>query len=81
MKKLNAIALGLATGIIWMVFSVLLVIVSMYTGFASVWVDIMVSIYPGSGPTWLGVLISLPWTFVDGFVGGFLIGWLYNKFA
>ncbi len=81
MQKLNATAFGLAMGIVWMVFSAMLVIISMYTGFASAWVEIMSSIYPGTGATWTGLLISLPWTFVDGFIGAFLVIWLYNKFV
>ena len=81
MKKLNATAFGLALGIIWAVFLFLIVILAMYANWGNAWVELIASVYRGVDVSWTGALISLPWAFVDAFIGGFLVAWLYNKLA
>jgi hypothetical protein len=38
-------------------------------------------IYPGYAITPLGSLIGLVWALIDGFLGGLVFAWLYNKLA
>lgn len=81
MQKLNATALGLALGIIWAVFLFLMVLLAMYANWGNAWVDLISSLYLGVNVSWTGALLALPWAFVDAFIGGFLVAWLYNKLA
>ncbi len=81
MQKLNATAFGLALGIIWAVFLFLVVLLSMYANWGNALVELIGSLYLGVNASWIGALIALPWAFVDAFIGGFLVAWLYNKLA
>ena len=81
MQKLNATAFGLAFGIIWAIFLFLLIVLAMYANWGGEFITLIASIYKGVDVSWIGALIALPWAFVDAFVGGFLIVWLYNKLA
>ena len=81
MQKLNSIAFGLAVGIIWAVFLFLLAILAMYANWGNAWVELIGSVYLGVNVSWTGALLALPWAFVDGFIGAFLVAWLYNKLA
>lgn len=38
-------------------------------------------IYRGYSVSAVGSLIGLGWGLVDGYIGGFVFGWLYNKLA
>ncbi len=81
MQKLNATAFGLALGIIWAVFLFLVVLLSMYANWGNALVELMGSLYLGVNVSWTGALFALPWAFIDAFIGGFLVAWLYNKLA
>jgi len=81
MQKLNAIALGLAMGITFAVFFFLIIMLSMYANWGNAFVGLLGSVYLGVESSWTGALLVLPWAFVDAFIGGFIIAWLYNKFV
>ncbi len=81
MKKLNPMALGLAMGITFAVFFFMIVVISMYANWGGAVVSLLGSLYMGVEATWTGALLVLPWAFVDAFIGGFIMAWLYNKFA
>jgi len=38
------------------------------------------SLYIGYAATLLGSIIGAIWAFVDGFIGGVIVAWLYNAF-
>jgi hypothetical protein len=44
-------------------------------------VNVVSSLYLGYAPTLLGAAIGGAWALVDGFVAGFIIAWLYNRFS
>lgn len=79
MNKLNATAAGLAFGIMWAVSLFFFVIFSILWGYGSEWVTLIGSVYLGVDTTWAGAFIALPWAFVDAFIGGYIVVWLYNK--
>ncbi|MBU0577192.1 bacteriophage holin [Patescibacteria group bacterium] len=81
MNKLNATALGLSFGIIWGLAIALVVIASMYANWGGAFLDVMGSLYIGVESTWLGALYGAVWGFVDGFIGLFLMAWIYNKIS
>ncbi len=77
--KLNAKSLGLAGGVLWGVVMFIMTWLSMFTGYASMWLAMMMDVYPGYDVSVVGSFIGLIYGFIDGFVGLFLIGWLYNR--
>jgi uncharacterized protein involved in cysteine biosynthesis len=79
--KLKPLALGLAIGAFWAAMMFLTTWVSIYTGYAKQFLEIFTEIYPGYSVTPLGSLLVLPYGFVDGFVFGAGVGWLYNRFS
>ncbi len=79
MKKINAVKLGLAMGISFALYFFLLVLFALYFNWGNAFVEVIGSVYRGVDVSWTGALLALPWTFVDFFIGGFLIGWIYNK--
>ncbi len=77
--KLNATALGVAGGIIWGVSMLILTWICMANGYAAMWLEVMASVYPGYNISFGGSIIGLLYGFADGFIGLFILGWLYNR--
>ena len=76
---LNARNLGLSIGILWSAMLFLMTLLSILTGYADAFLRVVASIYPGYGISWGGAFIGLFYALVDGFIGGFIIAWLYNR--
>jgi len=70
-----AIALGFTCGL----GALFLGAAAYYLGWGTEAVDMIGSVYRGYTPTPGGALIGTGWAFVDGFVGGWLFAWIYNK--
>ena len=78
---LMASRLGLAGGVLWGVVMFVCTVVSIYTGYSDVFLNAMKSCYPGYAISWGGAFLGLIYGFVDGFIGLFLLAWLYNIFG
>lgn len=76
---LNPRKLGLAAGIVWGLSMFVCTILAMWTGYSGMFLHMMGSIYPGFTISWLGVFLGAIYGFIDGFVGFFLLGYVYNK--
>jgi hypothetical protein len=76
---LNPIKLGISGGILWGFCMFICTILAIYTGYSAKFLDLMTDIYLGYSISWPGVFIGLAYGFIDGFLGLFLLGWLYNK--
>ena len=76
---LNPKKLGVSGGILWSLCLFICTILSMYTGYASEFLNMMAGAYPGYSISWLGSIIGLFYGFVDAFIGLFLLAWIYNK--
>lgn len=81
MNRLNPTAAGLALGLFWAVSCFILVLLATYMGYALEIVELMGTVYWGVQSSLVGALLALPWAFVDGFIAGFLVVWIYNRFA
>lgn len=81
MNKLDIKALGLTVGIFWGLYCVLLGITSMLFGYGTPLLELLASLYVGYKPTLLGSLAGGLWAFADGFIGGAVVAWLYNRLA
>lgn len=79
--KLNVKAFALTCGILWgltILFCTLWLLAFGYDGHLIKALD---HFYIGYSFTVIGAFIGLAWGFVDGFVGGAIFAWLYNKLA
>ena len=79
--KLNARALAMSLGIIWGVALLVITIISLYSGYAAEFLSLVASFYPGYEVSIPGAVIGLIYAFIDGFIGGYLMAIIYNKFA
>ena len=79
--KLNPKALGLACGILWGAGVLIMGLLAMVCSWAQPVVDVLSVIYLGYGASILGALIGTLWGFVDAFLGGWVLAWLYNKLS
>ncbi|UTC24433.1 bacteriophage holin [Candidatus Comchoanobacter bicostacola] len=77
-QKISPLAFGLSFGILWAIGLVIISILALYTGFAMSMVNVFSTLYLGYELTILGVIIGTLWAFVDAFIGGFLVAYLYN---
>jgi hypothetical protein len=77
--RLRVRALGLAVGIVWALGVLVATLWLIWSG--QVEGPLLIEkLYPGYDLTYLGALVGIIWGFVDGFVAGALIAWLYNQF-
>lgn len=80
--KLSAKGLGLSMGVLWGVTLFVSTLVAVYSGYLSDQLSTMiVGVYPWYELSLAGAFIGLGEGFVDGFVGGVILAWLYNFFA
>jgi phosphotransferase system glucose/maltose/N-acetylglucosamine-specific IIC component len=80
--KLNGKAFALAAAILSGVASFLLTLLSVLTGFAKEFFDIIAPFHPGYSPykhSFIGALISGIWMFVYGYIFGAVFTALYNS--
>ena len=82
MHTLNPKAFALACGTVWGVGVALLAIFTMIHGaYGSTALSILSSVYLGLTDTVPGAIIGGLWGFADGFIGGYAVAYLYNRFA
>ena len=77
-QKLNVLNLAIAMGVSCAIYVVFIGIAAMF-GWGTEWVKILGSLYLGYRASVLGIIIGALWAFVDGFIGGAIIAWIYNK--
>lgn len=78
MTRLHVINFGLALGITWGLGMLLLGLLAWQTGIGSPMVMMMATLYLGFTPTLIGSAIGAIWAFVDMFIAGVVIAWIYN---
>ena len=76
---LGVVSLGLAFGITWALGVFLLGIAAALFEWGVPVVAVLSSVYIGYSPSFVGSVSGAVWSFVDGFIGGALLAWLYNK--
>ena len=80
-SRISPLALGLALGVTWGVSVMLMGIVAFYFMYGTAFVTAMGAIYVGYEASILGSIIGGFIGFVDAFIGGVVIAWLYNVFS
>lgn len=79
--KIKPIALGLSLGIFWGAWVLIAGLVAFYYEFGTPFVTAMGSVYMGYEASIVGSLIGGIIAFIDAFLCGAFIAWLYNVFA
>jgi hypothetical protein len=81
--KLNARALAITCSLVWAGCVLLMAVLhGIWPAFGVTFLNLIASIYPGFHPGLLReVAVGTPYALLDGAVGGWLVGWLYNKVA
>lgn len=80
MSKCQPLALGIAIGVLWAAAVFLLGIAAMFD-WGTLLVEAFGSLYVGYGASIIGAIIGAIWAFVDGFIAGAIIAWIYNAVA
>jgi hypothetical protein len=78
---LSAKRLGLAGGILWGLVVFIMTLLNIFIGYGTGWISLLADIYPGYGASYFGSVLGLVYGFFDGFIGLFLLAWLYNKIS
>lgn len=78
--EINAKSLALSGGVIWGMALFLITLLSLATGYASMFLGLIADIYPGYSISILGSFIGLIYGFVDAYLGFYILAWLYNKY-
>ena len=78
--KLKPLALGLAGGILWGVGLCVGTLWIVIIGSPGITLGLLGKFYIGYSVTIPGAFIGLVWGFVDGFICGIILAWLYNLF-
>jgi len=78
-SKLSICGLGCALGVTWALGMLILGWFCWWTaGWGLQMVSVIGSVYIGFKPTFWGGIIGAIWGFVDWFIGGVIIAWVYN---
>ena len=80
MNKCSPNALGVAIGVLWAIYVLFCGIAAMF-GWGVALVEALSSLYIGYAPSVSGALIGAVWAFIDGYIAGVVIAWIYNKLA
>ncbi|MFC1649010.1 bacteriophage holin [Nanoarchaeota archaeon] len=80
MAKLDVKKLGLALGFTCAICCFFIALTAWLWGWGTAIVDLIGTVYIGYEATGVGALIGIVYGFIDGFIGGVLIAWFYNKF-
>ncbi len=75
---LNPKAFSLTAGIIWGLALLVLTLISVGTGFAAMFLNVIASIYPGYSISLLGSIIGLIYGFADASIGFYIFARIYN---
>lgn len=82
--KFSEKQLALACAILWGSAMLLMGLAHMvWSGYGQDFLRVMASVYPGyhAGASFSQVVIGTVYGIVDGFLGGLVFGWLYNRLA
>jgi hypothetical protein len=80
MNDCRPLALGVAIGVLWAIYVFVVGITAMFD-WGTALVEALASLYIGYGASVIGAIIGAVWAFVDGFIAGVVIAWIYNLVA
>ncbi|QQR55045.1 bacteriophage holin [Candidatus Peregrinibacteria bacterium] len=78
---LNPLAAALSMGVAWAISLFVMTLIGSQTGFLGNFLHILEDVYPWYELSPKGAVIGLVWGFLDGFIGVYVLVWLYNFFV
>ncbi len=79
MSKINTQKFGIAFGIAWSLFLIVITILNYFFNLGSPLVKLIASLYKGYSISLSGTLIGTLWAFISGYLWGLIIAYTYNK--
>lgn len=82
--RLSPTGLAMASGVLWGAAILFVGVINLgSTSYGAAFLQFLASIYPGYHFTrgFGDLLVVTVYGFVDGWIGGFLLAWLYNRFS
>lgn len=79
--KLKVLGLGLSLGILSGLAVFVMTLLALYANYGLGWFALTADVYPYYELSLVGAFIGLAFGFIDGFIGGVLIAFLYNLFS
>ncbi len=76
---LNPLAAAISVGILWALTLFITTLISIQNGYAESALNIVEGIYPLYEVTTAGAFWGLLFAFLDGFIGTYILIWLYNQ--
>ena len=80
-SKLHPLALGLSLGVLWGISIFIIGLIAHFFIYGRAFVLTMGTIYIGYHPSILGSIVGGIIGFIDAYIAGVIIAWLYNCFA
>lgn len=71
--------LGFSGGILWALCMFITTLFAVWVGYGKEFLNMMGSVYPGYTVTYVGSIVGLVYGFFDGFIGFYLLAWIYNR--
>jgi hypothetical protein len=78
---LGVVSFGLALGVTAAIIVFLIGVTTAFFGWGILVVQVLSTLLIGYEPSFVGAIAGAVWAFVDGFVAGMFMAWLYNRFA
>lgn len=76
--RLCAVKFGFALGLIWGLGMFCMALAGLYFQYALPAIQLVGSVYWGYAASWKGAFHGLGWGFLDFFIFGLLVAWVYN---
>jgi fructose-specific phosphotransferase system IIC component len=78
---LGVVSFGLALGVTAAIIVFLIGVTTAFFGWGILVVQVLSTLLIGYEPSFVGAVAGAVWAFVDGFVAGMFMAWLYNRFT
>lgn len=78
---LNKNSFGVALGAVYALCAFVMALTAAYLNWGTNMVSLMGDFYIGYEASFFGGIIGAIWAFVDGYIFGFLVAWVYNKIS
>ena len=78
---LGVVSFGLALGTTAALVVFLIGVTTAFFGWGILVVQVLSTLLIGYEPSFVGAVAGAVWAFVDGFIAGMFLAWLYNRFA
>lgn len=77
--KLNPHKVGLSLGLVWAIALALLTVLAiLFPPYGKEFITVIASVYPGYSISWAGVVMGFIYGFIDWYIGGVILAWVYN---